>query len=191
MNALRIAQMAKELGIKIVFDCNFRPKLWKNQKTNPKNVYEEMLHLSDICFMTEKDALYILGMETKEMDQQKQIEDVLPMVAEKYQLFTIAGTIRKNEHRENKVIKGFLYHDNNFIYSKEYVYKVVDRIGAGDGFTSGVMHGLLNQLSLKDTIEFATASGVLAHTTHGDVPVCSLDEVWNLVNEKFQTNLER
>ncbi|MEI3606203.1 sugar kinase [Pseudogracilibacillus sp. SE30717A] len=191
MNALQIAKMAKEQGITIVFDCNYRPKLWKNQKTNPKKVYEKMLHLSDICFMTEKDALYVLGMETKEIDQQKQIEDVLPMVAKKYQLSTIAGTIRKNEHSENKIIKGFLYYDNDFIYSKEYVYKVVDRIGAGDGFTSGVMHGLLNQLSLKDTIEFATASGVLAHTTHGDVPVCSLEEVWNLVNEKFETNLER
>ncbi len=190
-NAIQLARTAKEQGIKVVFDCNYRPKLWKNQMKKAKEAYEEMLYLTDICFMTEKDALYLLEMETTESDQHKQIEEVLPIVAEKYNITSIAGTIRKNEQDVNKVIQGFIHHHNNFIYSKEYSYKVVDRIGAGDGFTSGVLHGIFEQLSLRETIEFATASGVLAHTTHGDVPISSLEDVWNLVNKKLEVHLER
>lgn len=190
-NAIKIVKMAKKLGITIIFDCNYRPKLWEKQNVKAKQIYEEIFHLSDICFMSEKDAIRLLGMETNELEQQKQIEDVIPMVAKKFHIPTIAGTIRKNDHDENEVIKGFIYHKNEFIYSRDYTFKIVDRIGAGDGFTSGIMHGVLEKLSLKDTIEFATASGVLAHTTYGDVPICSLEEVWNLVHKKSEVNLER
>lgn len=190
-NALRVAEEAKKLGIPIVFDCNYRPKLWESQRNKAKEIYEAMLHLSDICFMSEKDAILLLGLETNELDQQKQIEDVIPKVARKFHITTIAGTIRKNDQNENESVKGFIYDNNRFTYSRNYIFNIVDRIGAGDGFTSGVMHGMLKKLSLKDTIEFATASGVLAHTTYGDVPVCSKEEVWNLVHKKLEANLER
>ncbi|MFD2130380.1 sugar kinase [Pseudogracilibacillus auburnensis] len=191
--ALQIAKRAKQLGITIIFDCNYRPKLWEHQKEFAKQYYEEMLQWTDICFMTEKDALYLLEIETTEKEQKKQLESLLPKVAEKYQIETIAGTIRENKAEGAQVIQGFMYScsPSSFIYSRSYHHHILDRIGAGDGFASGIIHGIMNHFSVNDTIEFATASGVLAHTTYGDVPICSTKEVWSLLNKENRANIER
>jgi len=188
--ALKVAEKAKALGITIVFDCNYRPKLWKNQTDQVRRFYEAMLQLTDICFMTEKDAILLLGFKTEEVDKQAQIEDVLPQVAEKFKIGTIAGTMRK-EAVTNQSIQGFIYHLSSLAYSRQYVYKTLDRIGGGDGFASGVMHGIMKSLSTQDMIEYATAAGVLAHTTHGDAPICSMEEVWQLVKNDIGEGIER
>lgn len=188
--ALKVAQKAKALGITIVFDCNYRPKLWKDQTDQARRFYEAMLQLTDICFMTEKDAILLLGFKTEEVDIQAQLEDVLPQVADKFKIGTIAGTMRK-EKAANQTIQGFIYHLSSFAYSRQYVYKTLDRIGGGDGFASGVMHGILKSFSTQDMIEYAAAAGVLAHTTHGDAPICSMEEVWQLVKNDIGEGIER
>ena len=188
--ALKIAKKAKQRGITIVFDCNYRPKLWEHQNDRAKEFYEAMLQLTDICFMTEKDATLLLEIETEKIDQQEQMEHVLSKAAEKFHIHMIAGTIRKNES-ENQLIQGFIHHLSSFVYSREYTFKTLDRIGAGDGFASGIIHGFIHSFSMEETIEFATASGVLAHTTYGDAPVCSRDEVWSLVKNEKGAGIER
>jgi len=188
--ALEIANKAKQRGITVVFDCNYRPKLWESQKDKAKPFYEAMLQLADICFMTEKDATLLLEIETEELGLKNQMEDVLSKAAEKFHIHTIAGTMR-SQKSENQVIQGFMYHLSSFVYSREYTFETLDRIGAGDGFSSGIIHGFIHSFSEEEIIEFATASGVLAHTTYGDAPVCSRDEVWSLVKNEIGAGIER
>ncbi|MCT1576862.1 sugar kinase [Oceanobacillus kimchii] len=177
-----IAEKAKERGILVVFDCNFRPKLWKNNIQRARNDYQQMLQLSDVCFMTEKDAIHVLGYATDEVERKSQIQNLIPKVAEKYGIQTIAGTIREQLQDNKHEIEGFLYTNANFYFSKRYVFRIFDRIGGGDGFASGIMHGLRQQFSKEDTIQFAMAAGILAHTTYGDSPISSDKEVWALVS---------
>ncbi|HLR08755.1 MAG TPA: sugar kinase [Bacillota bacterium] len=188
--ALKMAEKAKQRGITVVFDCNYRPKLWENQYAKAQPFYEAMLQLTDICFMTEKDAKLLLDIDTDKTDRKEQMEDLLTQAAEKFAIHTIAGTIRKAESK-HQVIQGFIHHRTSFVYSREYVYETLDRIGAGDGFAGGIIHGFLHSLSMHDMIEFATASSVLAHTTYGDAPICSTEEVWTLVKNGTKTDIER
>ncbi|WP_238538279.1 sugar kinase [Virgibacillus halodenitrificans] len=190
-NALYMAKKAKQLGIKVVFDFNYRPKLWKENKAQAKDCYESMLEYVDICFMTEKDARYILQMGVTEVaDRNQQIENVIPSVSDRYQIPVIAGTIRENEKDGRNRIRGFLYHHGSLNYSQTYEYQTLERVGAGDAFSSGIMHGLSKNLSTEEMLEFATAACVLAHTTYGDSPVCSEAEIWAVVHNK-EVEMER
>lgn len=179
---LSLAEKAKERGVLVVFDCNFRPKLWGDDIQRARNDYQQMLKLSDVCFMTEKDVIHVLGYATDEAERKAQIQHLIPKVAKEYGIQTIAGTIRQRFHDDKHGIEGFLYTNSNFYYSKHYEFRIFDRIGGGDGFASGIMHGLRHQYSEKDTIQFAMAAGILAHTTYGDSPISSDKEVWALIN---------
>lgn len=189
--ALQIAKRANELGVIVVFDCNFRPKLWEGNACEAKTYYEAMLNVTNICFLTEKDAIYTLGMDTNETKKRHQIEQLIPKVAKKYQIETIAGTMRETDKDGNQILQGFMYHEQSFAFSKPYTFQVLNRIGTGDGFASGMIHSITNKLHPDKAVEFATASGVLAHTTMGDAPVCTKEEVWALVNDENGANIER
>lgn len=174
---LAVAKKAKAQGLTISFDCNYRPKLWGDDSTHAKSSYEEMLHLADICFMTEKDARFILELPTTQTEKEKQIEDLLPQVADAYKIQTIAGTIRDTTSISAQTLKGFIVREGTVTYSHVHNLHVLDRIGGGDGFVSGILHGLHTKVEPNNLIDFATAAGVLAHTTVGDSPVSSLADI--------------
>ncbi|MCH1624339.1 sugar kinase [Ferdinandcohnia quinoae] len=182
---LEIARKAKERGIKISFDCNYRPSLWEGYE-EARPVYKKMLELCDICFMNEKDALHLLEIPTTETELERQIESLLPIVSKLYKIPTIAGTIRTIISTDKQLLKGFLVKNNEVIFSVSQPLQILDRIGGGDGFASGILHGELNGLSAQDTINFAVASGILAHSTYGDSPISSLQDVLSFLNQQNQ-----
>ncbi|AUJ23670.1 sugar kinase [Virgibacillus dokdonensis] len=179
-NALTIAKKAKQLGITVVFDFNYRPKLWQEDFTQAKKWYECMLAYVDICFMTDMDALFILRMESTEKSRKQRMKQLIPEVAKKYNVATIAGSLRD---QENQQICGFLYQQDVMYFSRTYQYQVLDRIGSGDAYASGILHGILKKFTDEDTVDFATAACVLAHTTYGDSPICSEEEIWLLAKQ--------
>lgn len=188
---LHIAQAAKERGVTVVFDCNYRPKLWNNEYNEARKWYKRLLPFVDLCLMTDRDAQFVLGMETKYTETNEKLQDLLPRVAHKYNISHIAGTIRNIKPGESRQsMKGFICFNSDLYYSKLYTFSVLDRIGAGDGFASGIIYGYDQQLSNEDTIQFATAAGVLAHTTYGDSPVSTAEDIWELV-ENNDIEVER
>jgi 2-dehydro-3-deoxygluconokinase len=181
---IEVAQRAKERGIMISFDCNYRSTLWKGYE-EARPVYQKMLELSDICFMTEMDAIYLLEMHTTETSRELQIEDLLPVVAKTYGIAAIAGTIRTIHSTDSQTIKGFLVEGGKVTYSSAYPLQVLDRIGGGDGFSSGVLHGVLSGLASQETVDFAVGSGILAHTTYGDSPISTIEDIRAFLNQQI------
>lgn len=183
--ALEIARRAKKHGVMIAFDCNYRPTLWSGYE-EARPIYKEMLELCDICFMNEKDAIHLLEIPTTETVIERQIESLLPIVSKEYSIPTIAGTIRTIISTDQQFIKGFLVKEGKVIYSDQKPLQILDRIGGGDGFASGILHGELIGLPSQDMIDFAVASGILAHTTYGDSPISSLQDVKSFLNQQNQ-----
>lgn len=181
---LGVAKEAKKRKVKVAFDCNYRPKLWNNDYNTAKVYYDKMLNLADICFMTDRDAEYILGLETSKTEKKDKLEDLLPRVAEMYNIEVIAGTIRENPSTDENQLQGFIVVDGKVTYSKQYTFKILDRIGGGDGFASGIIHGYVKQNPIQERVEFATAAGVLAHTTVGDAPISTVEEIESLVKNE-------
>lgn len=178
----KLAMAVKEHGGTVVFDCNFRPSLWCTSHSKPdykkaKPHYEDMLHLADIVMMNEKDARFILGMKTMESGRKEQLEELMPKVAKQYDIHIIAGTHRTIHENNTHSLTGFMYKNRSFHYSNYLKFSVLDRIGAGDAYTSGIIHGELTKLSEQEAVNFATAAAMLAHTTVGDTPLATEQEV--------------
>lgn len=173
-----LAKAMKKRGGTVIFDCNYRPSLWGDDgyaKARPH--YEDMLSLSDIVMMNEKDAMHTLGLSTSKQRREDQLEELLPQVAEQYQISAITGTHRTIHSSNEHSLRGFLLQDGGFVYSDVLTFSVYDRIGAGDAYASGIIHGKLEGFTAEKTVKFAAAAAMLAHTVAGDTPMASEPEV--------------
>lgn len=176
--ALAFAKRAKELGIKVFFDCNYRASLWENQLA-ARAVYEELLACADIVSANWKDADLLLGLT---------VDDALTGDARKLALmekmqatFGIAvlfGTIRTtNELTGQKYLRGYILDQEGYLESKDYGLTIYDRVGGGDAFAACALHALHTDMTRRERVEFATVGGVLGHTTYGDSPVTTKAEI--------------
>ncbi|MFJ5760777.1 sugar kinase [Neobacillus sp. NPDC093182] len=178
------ANTVKKNGGTVVFDCNYRPSLWgEDGYEKAKSHYEEMLHLADIVMMNEKDAMFVLGMKTEKEDRQEQLMDLIPAVAEKYKISVAAGTHRSINGDNTHSLRGFIFKNQTFTFSKTLTFSVYDRIGAGDAYTSGIVHGEVEGFSPEKTVEFAATAGMLAHTIVGDTPMSSESDILRAMTE--------
>ncbi|KRD81746.1 2-dehydro-3-deoxygluconokinase [Bacillus sp. Root147] len=178
------ATAVKENGGTIVFDCNYRPSLWGAdgyEKAKPH--YEEMLYLADIVMMNEKDAMFILNMKTDKEDRTEQLVDLIPIVAQKYNISVVAGTHRSINDNNTHSLRAYIFKNQEFTFSKTLTFPVYDRIGAGDAYTSGIIYGELEGFSSEKTVLFAATAGMLAHTTVGDTPMSSKDDIIRAMTE--------
>jgi 2-dehydro-3-deoxygluconokinase len=178
------AKAVKENGGTVVVDCNYRPSLWGEdgyEKAKPH--YEEMLHLADIVMMNEKDAMFVLGMKTEKEDRVEQLMELIPDVAKTYNISVIAGTHRSINSNNTHSLRGFIFKNQTFTFSKTLTFSVYDRIGAGDAYTSGIIHGEIEGFSPEKTVEFAAAAGMLAHTIVGDTPMSSESDILRVMTD--------
>jgi len=174
----QLAAAVKIKGGKVVFDCNYRPSLWGDAGYSAaRSHYEEMLRLADIVLMNEKDALYVLGMTAKAAERKEQLLELIPKVAQTYDIAVIAGTQRTIHPDNTHSLLGYIYRDQAFSFAEANRFAVYDRIGAGDAFTSGIVHGVLEQRASGEIIAFAVAAGMLAHTVAGDTPMANAHEI--------------
>ncbi|WP_062107545.1 sugar kinase [Bacillus niameyensis] len=181
-----LAKLVKENGGLVVFDCNYRPSLWgENGYEKAKRHYEEMLGFADIVMMNEKDAMFVLGMKTGMIDRKEQLIDLIPKVADRFQVSLIAGTHRTIHDHQSHTLQGFMFKNDDFTFSKIVSFPVLDRIGAGDAFTSGILHGEMGDFLPEQTVDFAVTAAVLAHTIVGDTPLSSEAEVIRAMNENI------
>ncbi|MDU2674311.1 MAG: sugar kinase [Clostridium sp.] len=181
--AKMLAKEAKKRGIKVIFDCNFRPSLWnENERALAKDEYIEMLNLADVVFAGEKDAELLLEIECpSNLKEKEKLEYLIGKMRDIFSIDLILGTIRKGQGEEQQ-IQGYLLNENGLILSDLYDLIIYDRVGGGDGFAVGAIHALLNDYADDDIVEFATCSGVLAHTTYGDSPIVSIEDIERLKN---------
>lgn len=181
--AKMLAKEAKKRGIKVIFDCNFRPSLWnENERALAKDEYIEMLNLADVVFAGKKDAELLLEIECpSNLKEKEKLEYLIGKMRDIFSIDLILGTIRKGQGEEQQ-IQGYLLNENGLILSDLYDLIIYDRVGGGDGFAVGAIHALLNDYADDDIVEFATCSGVLAHTTYGDSPIVSIEDIERLKN---------
>jgi len=179
-----LARAVKAHGGTVVFDCNYRPAHWgEGGYTKAKPHYEEMLQLADIVMMNEKDAIFTLGMPTDKSEREEQLIELLPQVASRYQISLIAGTHRSINSDNTHSLRGFMYKDGSFTFSNLLTFSIYDRIGAGDAYTSGIIHGEVEGFTPDKTVGFAASASMLAHTIVGDTPMSSESEILRAMTE--------
>lgn len=165
---------AKEKNLEIVIDVNYRAKMWGLKKAN--QVMAKLLPYADIVIGFTPDILLEID---QNLDPDEHV-NLLKRMVETYDLKIAASTFRTSHSANHNSLKAKLYDGKNLYTSKEYEFDIVDRVGGGDSFTTGLISGIMDEKPIQEALEFATATSVWKHTIPGDTNIVSKEEIENL-----------
>lgn len=186
---------AKEHGVMVSIDLNYRKKLWTPAEA--QKVMRELMQYVDVCIGNEEDASLSLGFTPKGLDVESGkldvsgYEQIFKEMKEEFGFKYIVSSLRKSYSASDNGWSACIYDGENFYQSREYDVRIVDRVGGGDSFASGLICGLLDGKSSKDALEFAVAASALKHTIKGDFNHVSRDEVQTLVDGDASGRVQR
>lgn len=179
----------KERGILVSYDSNFRAKLWSLEEA--REVLEEVMPLIDIAFLGHLDMINILQFEDRGLEFDENLNDLYSRLFEKYPNLKYAACTKRTVNSiNNNSLKGYLYDGEKLIVSNEYTFDILDRVGGGDAFTAGVLHGILKDMKREEIIEFAICASSLKHSILGDINIVDEATVTSLMKNGLQ-NIKR
>ncbi|MEH0152802.1 sugar kinase [Limibacter armeniacum] len=170
---------AKKMGIVVSCDLNYRSKLWQYGKS-PASIMPELVSMSDLVLGGKDDARIMLGVEFGKTDDYAdtpvRIKEHFPDVK------WVATSLRKSYSASHNSIAGVLSDGDKVYRSMVYDMPVmVDRVGGGDAFMAGLIHGMLTYSeNYQYIIDFAAAASCLKHTIPGDINLAGLQEIEQL-----------
>ncbi|MFD2871288.1 PfkB family carbohydrate kinase [Mucilaginibacter ximonensis] len=188
---LAALKAAKAKGITTSLDLNYRKKLWTAQKA--REVLIQLCEYVDVCIGP--DAT--LGFHSEDTDinldtlTTDDYSTVFKQVKEKYGFKYIASGLRESHSASDNSIRALIYDGNELYQTARYDVRIVDRVGAGDSFASGLIYGLLNNMNAADAAEFGVAASALKHTIPGDMNHATLAEVQDLVKGNRSGKIQR
>ncbi|TBW28635.1 sugar kinase [Gramella sp. KN1008] len=189
---LEAVKVAREMGVTISTDLNYRAKLWK-YGVEPETIMTELTSYCDIILGNEEDAEKHFGIKPEGLDittQGKHVkaEAFLSVCEQMMKKFPnakkVITTLRGSISASHNTWAGVLYDGETMFKSPVYdITHIVDRVGGGDSFMAGLIYGLLN-FSGDDqaALNFAVAASALKHTIKGDANLVSVDEVKKLMS---------
>lgn len=181
---LKALKTAKEKGIMTSFDFNYRGKLWGQKEA--ADAIKPLLPFVDICSCGELDAVHILGMEQGDpsIPKEERLRIYYGKIKELYpNIKYICSTFRNVISASENTLRGNLFVGGELAHSKvHHINHIVDRIGGGDAFMSGILYGIAENMLPEEIISFATAASALKHTIHGDCNPFSSEEVHTFAN---------
>jgi 2-dehydro-3-deoxygluconokinase len=161
-------QAARSAGVRTSIDLNHRVKLWSNAEAN--RWMTEFMQWCDVLITTEEDTERVFGIKGESY------EDVASQLAQRFPLKTVAITLRENPLVWKNTWTAIAYHGGALLRTRSYEVEIVDRLGAGDSFAAGLIHGLLDG-DVQKGLDYGVAISALKHTVPGDFAWITRDEV--------------
>lgn len=193
--ALEAVKKAKEKGITVSCDLNYRGKLWSKEKAG--KVMGELCKYVDVCIANEEDANDVFGISadstdvtTGKLNREGYIE-VAKKLTDRFGFKKVAITLRESISANDNNWSAMLYTDGEAYFSKKYALHIVDRVGGGDSFGGGLIYASLSDYAPQEAIEFAVAASALKHTIEGDFNLVSVDEVKKLAGGDGSGRIQR
>lgn len=192
---LEACQTAKEKGITVSCDLNYRGKLWTREEAQA--TMTRLCQYVDVCISNEEDAKDVFGIEAEQTDIYRgklnydSYKDVAMQLKEKFGFSHVAITLRSSLSANDNQWAGMLYDGKDFCFSKSYALHIVDRVGGGDSFGGGLIYALLQKKKTQDAIEFAVAASALKHSIEGDYNRVTVQEVEKLVSGDGSGRVQR
>lgn len=186
---------AKEHGVMVSCDLNYRKKLWSKAKA--QEVMTKLMPYVDVCISNEEDASDVFGINAKDTDvnsgkvNHEGYKDVAKQLKDKFGFKYVAITLRESISAFDNNWAAMLYDGNDCYFSKTYPIHIIDRVGGGDSFGAGLIYSLLNEFDNQKAIEFAVAASCLKHSIQGDFNRVSVDEVLALAKGNGSGRVQR
>ena len=188
-------EAAKRHGVRVSVDLNFRKKLWTSEKA--QSIMRPLMKYVDVCIGNEEDAELCLGFKP-EADVESGKTDasgyrgIFDAMKNEFGFTHVASTLRESYSATHNGWKGVIYDGNDFYESRRYdIEPIIDRVGGGDSFSGGLIHGLLTMPSQREALEFAVAASALKQTIPGDFNMVSEAEVLALVGGSANGRVQR
>ena len=184
---IEAVKAAKKHGTIVSYDLNYRPSLWKSigGLKKAQEVNREIARYVDVMIGNEEDFTASLGFEVKGVDHNiSKIETdafkaMIETAVKEFPNFKVAATtLRRVITATKNDWSAILWHDGQFHESSKFPeLEILDRVGGGDSFASGVQFGFLQFNDAKKAVEYGAAHGALASTTPGDTSMATRKEV--------------
>lgn len=165
-------QAARAAGVRTSIDLNYRIKLWSEAEAG--KWMSEFMQYCDVLITTEEDTERVFKITGKDY------EDVAAQLTKRFPLQMVAITLRENPLVWKNTWTGMLYEKGKVYKTKTYEVEIVDRLGAGDSFAAGLIHGLLENNAQK-ALDYGVAASAIKHTIPGDFAWITRQEVETLL----------
>lgn len=196
---LEAIKKAKEKGLTVSCDLNYRAKLWKWGKT-ASEVMPELVSYADVAIGNEEDAEKVFGIKAAEADitagkvEGEQYREVAAKLVERFpNLQKVAITLRGSLSASHNTWSGLLYDGKQAYLAPVFqVTHMVDRVGGGDAFAGGLIYGLLTYgADLQKALHCAVAASCLKHSIFGDFNLVGIAEVEQLMKGDVSGRVSR
>ena len=186
---------AKRHNVTVSVDLNYRKKLWTPERA--KEVMSNLMQYVDVCIGNEEDAEKVLGFKPGRTDvtsgdlELAGYKDIFEQMMKKFGFKYVISSLRESYSASDNGWSACAYDGKEFYHSRKYDIRIVDRVGGGDSFAAGVIHGLLEGKDFKDALEFGVAASALKHTVLGDFNMVTKDEVETLLKGDASGRVQR
>ena len=193
---LEAIQVANRMGIPVSCDLNYRKNLWKYGKM-ASEVMPELVAGCDVILGNEEDAELCLGfkpdadVEAGHTDAEG-YKGIFQQMMKEFGFKYVVSTLRESFSATHNGWKAMIYNGEEFYTSKRYdIDPIIDRVGGGDSFSGGIIHGLMTKPNQGAALEFAVAASALKHTINGDFNLVSVEEVEALAGGDASGRVQR
>lgn len=167
--AIAAAEAARAKGIAVSFDGNYRARLWDAWDSDPKSVLTKLVGMADLLFGNHRDISLLLGREFSGDGPERRREAAEAAFAAFPNLQRIASTARHVDDADRHRIAARVdTRERGFQTDEVVVAGIIDRIGGGDAFATGILHGVHSEQGLEDTVRSGLAVACLKHSLPGD-----------------------
>jgi len=176
---LRAMQAAKEKGMTVSFDGNFRAKLWSWEEA--RDYCTQVLPYVDVLFGIEPYHLWKDENDHTKGDWKdgvplqpsyEQQDEIFQAFVERWpNLKCIARHVRYAHSGSENSLMAYMWYQGHTFESKLFTFNILDRVGGGDAFASGLIYAMMNGYKPMEMVNFAVASSVIKHTIHGDANI--------------------
>lgn len=194
---LAAIKAAKAHHVTVSFDLNYRARLWTEDVAGKQRLLSEMMPYVDICFGNARDAAKCLGYGEPGMDFINGSYDIctdethMRGVLNTYGFTYLITTLRKSISASDNGWSAAVCSSDKMYHGSTYDLHIVDRVGGGDAFAAGFLHGILTHMSMAQALEFALAAAAIKHTIPGDVNYITEAEVLSLMESGGSGRVQR
>jgi 2-dehydro-3-deoxygluconokinase len=184
---LKAARAARERGVNVSFDCNYRAKLWEAWRGDPARILRGIIEQSDLVFADDRALALVLGSDATAAPSSASATEKFQGACEQAfkafpNLQRVATTVRVEHNVDRHDMSALLATRQTFSHTRTFALEaIVDRIGTGDAFAAGLLHGLLTRMDEQGSLEFALAAACLKHSVPGDFNRLTTAQVLELV----------
>jgi 2-dehydro-3-deoxygluconokinase len=163
---LAAVKAARAAGVRVSFDGNYRASLWAQQGSDGADVLRELLAHADLAFADQRDVALVLRRPELAGDRAAAMQAAFAAFP---QLQRVAATVRTQHSADHHELTATMYTRGGVLAGRSYPLQgIVERIGTGDAFAAGVLHGLLSGWDEAAALDFGLAAGVFKHSLAGD-----------------------